>query len=263
MSTGISAQDRSHTILTAIDPDAHADDLVTPGHVFPLRAKEGGVLVRAGHTEAGCDIARLAGKYPSSVICEILKHDGTMARLPDLVEFAEEHNLKIGAISDLIEYRSRHDKTVNLLSSVKVQSEFGGEWMLHTFVDTINGVEHAAMSKGTLDGDEPVLVRTHALNAPSDLLGLGPKSTDDLSASMMTIANEGRGVVCLFREPRKELMPPTTGNIVRNVGIGARMLKHLGLSQIVLLTDSTETQYPNLSAWGLEVVDKRRIHKDR
>ena len=175
VSTGISAQDRSHTILTAIDPDAHADDLVTPGHVFPLRAKEGGVLVRAGHTEAGCDIARLAGKYPSSVICEILKHDGTMARLPDLVEFAEEHNLKIGAISDLIEYRSRHDKTVNLLSSVKVQSEFGGEWMLHTFVDTINGVEHAAMSKGTLDGDEPVLVRTHALNAPSDLLGLGPK----------------------------------------------------------------------------------------
>lgn len=260
VSTGISAMDRAHTILTAVDPEKHASDIVTPGHVFPLRARKGGVLVRAGHTEAGCDIARLAGKYPSSVICEILKPNGTMARLPDLVEFAATHGLKIGTIADLIEYRAQFDKAVTLKSRKQVTSEFGGDWTMSIYVDTINQVEHAALVKGDPSGDAPILVRTHALHESNDLLGIGPKRSDDLSASMKRIAEAGRGVVCLFREPHRELMRRQGEQVVLNIGIGARMLQDLGVSKLILLTDSDETVYPSLHHYDLEVVARQRIH---
>ena len=162
--TGISAKDRAITIAVAIDPKTVPTDLATPGHVFPLRARDGGVLVRAGHTEAATDISRLAGLNPSGVICEIMKDDGTMARLPDLVAFAQKHNLKIGTISDLIAYRRRHDNLIKERSVKRVQSVHGGDWLMRIFADETHGDEHIVLTKGDLSGDAPVLVRVHTLN---------------------------------------------------------------------------------------------------
>ena len=183
VSTGISAADRALTVATAINEHCGPADIATPGHVFPLRARKGGVLVRAGHTEAGCDISRLAGHYPASVICEIMKEDGTMARLPDLVDFAAKHGLKIGTISDLITYRSRNDNLVELTDRRTVESEFGGSWDMHIFTDQTHGVEHVALVKGDITTEDPVLVRTHALNVEKDMLGLGAKRADEMRAS--------------------------------------------------------------------------------
>lgn len=266
VSTGISAADRALTVATAIDPAKTAADIATPGHVFPLRARRGGVLVRAGHTEAGCDVSRLAGLYPSSVICEIMKEDGTMARLPDLVEYAQKHGLKIGTIADLIAYRARNDNLVVETSRETVTSEFGGEWEMRLFTDQTHGIEHVVMIKGDITTPEPVLVRTHALHEATDLLGLGPKSARQLPRAMEIIAEEGRGVVTLFRQPRNALYAnedegPRTVT-VKQTGIGAQILSSLGLHELVLLTDSPSTKYVGLDAYGLSITGSRPILKD-
>lgn len=266
VSTGISAADRALTVATAIDPDKTAADIATPGHVFPLRARRGGVLVRAGHTEAGCDVARLAGHYPSSVICEIMKEDGTMARLPDLVDYAQKHGLKIGTISDLITYRARNDNLVVETSRETVTSEIGGEWEMRLFTDQTHGIEHVVMIKGDITTPEPVLVRTHALHEATDILGLGPKSARQLPRAMEIIAEEGRGVVTLFRQPRNALYAnedegPRTVTI-KQTGIGAQILSSLGLHELVLLTDSPSTKYVGLDAYGLSITGSRPILKD-
>lgn len=264
VSTGISAGDRALTIATAINEQNTMASLATPGHVFPLRARRGGVLVRAGHTEAAVDISRLAGLHPSGVICEIMKEDGTMARLPDLVEIAAQHGLKIGTISDLIAYRSRNDNLVDETSRDMVTSEFGGDWEMRIFTDQTHGVEHVVLIKGDITTPEPVLTRTHALHEASDVLGLGPKSARELPQAMKLIADEGRGVVCLFRQPRPSLYAteeegPRT---IKQTGLGAQILSKLGLNDLVLLTDSPETRYVGLEAYGLTITGTRPILKE-
>lgn len=264
VTTGISAGDRALTVATAINPDNSSADIATPGHVFPLRARNGGVLVRAGHTEAGCDVSRLAGLYPASVICEIMNEDGTMARLPDLIGIAKDLGLKIGAISDLIAYRSRNDNLVVETGQSSVVSEFGGDWDMRLFTDQIHGIEHVVLVKGDISTPEPVLVRTHALHEASDILGLGPKPADELPNAMRIIAEEGRGVVCLFREPRHALYAeedegPRT---IKNTGLGAQILSSLGLNDLVLLTNSPSTRYVGLDAYGLTIAGTRPITKE-
>ncbi|WP_424986502.1 3,4-dihydroxy-2-butanone-4-phosphate synthase [Microbulbifer sp. S227A] len=261
VSTGISAPDRAHTVSVAINEQNTMAALATPGHIFPLRARNGGVLVRAGHTEAAVDIARLAGLNPAGVICEIMNADGTMARLPELVEFAGTHDLKIGTISDLIAYRNLNDNLVDQTAQQAVTSEFGGDWDMRIFTDQTHGVEHVALIKGNITTPEPVLTRTHALHEASDLLGLGPKPASELSRAMELIAREGRGVVCLFREPRHSLYAseeegPRT---IKRTGLGAQILSKLGVKELILLTDSPRTRYLGLDAYGLSIVDTRPI----
>lgn len=267
VSTGISAADRALTIATAINEQNTSAAIATPGHVFPLRAKRGGVLVRAGHTEAAVDISRLAGLNPAGVICEIMKEDGTMARLPDLVEFAKAHNMKIGTISDLIAYRAKNDNLVVETGRDKVQSEFGGEWEMRIFTDQTHDVEHVVLIKGDITTSDPVLVRTHALHEASDLLGLGPKQSDELPTAMQKIADEGRGIVCLFRQPRNALYAvddegPRTVTI-KQTGLGAQILNKLGVEELVLLTDSPATKYVGLDAYGLSIVGTRPILSEK
>jgi len=265
VSTGISAGDRALTIATAINEQNTMAALATPGHVFPLRAKRGGVLVRAGHTEASVDISRLAGLHPSAVICEIMNEDGTMSRLPELVEMAKKHGLKIGTISDLIKYRSRNDNLVVETSRQTVTSEFGGEWEMVLFTDQTHGVEHVVMIKGDITTPEPVLTRTHALHEATDVLGLGPKSSKQLPRAMEVIAAEGRGVVCLFREPRNSLYARDEEGVktIKQIGLGAQMLSKLGLHELILLTDSPRTKYVGLDAFDLRIVGTHPILEDK
>ena len=261
VTTGISAADRALTVAVAVNKDNGPAEIATPGHVFPLRARNGGVLVRAGHTEAAVDIARLAGRNPSGVICEIMNEDGTMARLPNLIEIGQKHGLKIGTISYLIAYRRRHDNLVRETSREITNSEFGGEWDMRIFTDVIHEVEHVVLTKGDISTSEPVLVRTHSLRAAQDILGLGPKPADELSKAMKIIAAEGRGVVCLFREPHKKVFSdeeegPRT---VKQVGLGSQILSTLGVQDMILLTDSPETTYVGLDAFGLNITGTRPI----
>jgi len=263
VTTGISAHDRAHTVAVAIDPTKGPQDIATPGHVFPLRARDGGVLIRAGHTEAAVDIARLAGLNPSGVICEIMKDDGTMARLPDLVAFAQRHGLKIGTISDLIAYRHKHDNLVHESDSRHVTSAYGGDWLMRIFTDQTDGTEHVALSKGDITTPEPVLVRTHALNVLEDVLGLGPAAPDELPRAMEIIANEGRGLVILFREPCKtlEFSDESAPNILRQTGIGSQILSSLDVHDLILLTDNPLPKVIGLDAYGLRIVGTRPITK--
>jgi 3,4-dihydroxy 2-butanone 4-phosphate synthase/GTP cyclohydrolase II len=264
VSTGISAHDRARTVAVAIDAGKHASDIATPGHVFPLRARDGGVLVRAGHTEAGCDVARLAGHYPASVICEIMNEDGTMARLPDLIQYGQTHGLKIGTISELIAYRRAHDNLVVKTDERSVTSMHGGDWHMTIWTDQTWGVEHVTMSKGDISTPEPVLVRTHAMQEISDILGIGARRVGELQKAMDIIAEEGRGVVCLFREPRKAIFNDEEPGprVVKNTGLGAQMLSNLGLTKLELLTDSPRTTYVGLDAYGLEITGTRPIMGD-
>ena len=264
VTTGISAHDRYQTILDSTKEKATPEDFVKPGHVFPLRARTGGVLVRAGHTEAAVDISRLAGLNPSGVICEIMKEDGSMARLPDLVEFAKEHELLIGTISDLIAYRSRNDNLVQQTGQDNVSSEFGGDWDMRIFTDQTHGVEHIVMIKGDITTPEPVLTRTHALHEATDILGLGPKSSKQLPRAMELIAEEGRGIVCLFRQPRHALYAQEEEGVktIKQIGLGAQMLSKLGLHELILLTDSPRTKYVGLDAFDISIVGTRSILED-
>src|SRR3954447_16649851 len=202
ISTGISAHDRAHTISVAIDPTKGPSDIITPGHVFPLVAKHGGALVRAGHTEAAVDIARLAGLNPAGVICEIMNDDGTMARLPDLVAFAQLHGLKVGTIADLIAYRRRYDRFVQRSVEAPFRSHNGGDWKMIVYVNTLEYAEHIALVKGDISGSEPLMVRMHAINVFSDILDWAEYEHDVLGAAMRIIGEEGRGVVVLLRQSR-------------------------------------------------------------
>ena len=264
VSTGISAHDRARTVAVAIDPTSHADDIATPGHVFPLRARDGGVLVRAGHTEAAVDISRLAGLNPSGVICEIMNEDGTMARLPDLVSFAQLHGLKIGTISDLIAYRRKHDSLVKEREVRQVTSEFGGEWMLRLFTDDQGETEHLALTKGEFSGDGPVLVRMHAANPLDDMLGLRPGRAGQLAGAMQEIAREGRGVVVLLRDMTTKLNLDETASpqTLRQYGLGAQILQALGIEELELLTNSPAPRVVGLEGYGLSISGTRPIPQE-
>ncbi|NCU19769.1 3,4-dihydroxy-2-butanone-4-phosphate synthase, partial [Candidatus Falkowbacteria bacterium] len=261
VTTGISAHDRARTIAVAIDPTKGAADIATPGHVFPLRAREGGVLVRAGHTEAAVDVARLAGLNPSGVICEIMNEDGTMARLPDLVAFSQKHGLKIGTISDLIAYRRRYDNLVNETAQRPVTSVHGGQWAMRVFTDETQGAEHIVLTKGDISTPEPVLVRMHSLDPMTDVLGLTPDHADDLPSAMRAIAEAGRGVVVLLRDTHMKLARPgeVSPQTLKQYGLGAQILSALGLSQLILVSNSAVPKVVGLEAYGLTIAGTRPI----
>ena len=262
VTTGISAQDRARTISVAIDAANSGSDIATPGHVFPLRARKGGVLVRAGHTEAAVDVSRLAGLNASGVICEIMNDDGTMSRLPELIAFAQKYNLKIGTITDLIAYRRRYDNLVCVKTESTITSEFGGEWLMRVYIDETHGDEHIALSKGDISGDAPVLVRMHAMDTMLDIVGAGLKGRSaEFGDAMRLISQEGRGVVVLLRDTSMKLntndeVSPKT---LRQYGLGAQILSSLGLSRLELLTNSPTPKIIGLGAYGLEIVSTRKI----
>ena len=260
--TGISAADRARTISVAIDPTKGPQDIATPGHVFPLRARDGGVLVRAGHTEAAVDISRLAGLNPSGVICEIMNDDGSMARLPDLIAFGQKHGIKIGTISDLIAYRRRNDNLVRISSERTVTSEFGGDWTMRIYTDVTEGAEHVVLIKGDITAPGPVLTRMHTLDPLMDVVGLGPTGrTAEFGDAMRLIASEGRGVLVLLRDLHMKLandneVSPQT---LRQYGLGAQILVSLGLQDLILLTNSPKPKVVGLDAYGLSIVGTRKI----
>jgi 3,4-dihydroxy 2-butanone 4-phosphate synthase/GTP cyclohydrolase II len=269
VSTGISAPDRARTIATAIDPRNGPNDLATPGHVFPLVAREGGVLVRAGHTEAAVDLARLAGLNPSGVICEIMNDDGTMARRDDLIAVAQHHGLKIATISDLIAHRRRYDELVVRTLETEFQSRFGGDFHLAVYRTKVGYGEHVALWKGDLSGEEPVLVRVHALNLLDDVLGDRTSGkSGELQAALETIGEAGRGVVVLIREPvptslSDRLSTPRSDdqagrNELRDIGVGAHILWDLGVRNMILLSNAQHT-YVGLEGYGLTVKECRPI----
>mgnify|MGYP002628700950 CR=1 FL=1 len=262
VTTGISAADRARTVQVAIDASRGAADIATPGHVFPLRARDGGVLVRAGHTEAAVDISRLAGLNPSGVICEIMNEDGSMARLPDLVAFAQRHNLKIGTISDLISYRRRHDNLVKMRQEQTITSEFGGDWTMRIYTDETQGAEHIVLIKGDIGGPAPVLVRMHAMDPLLDVVGVGPKGrADEFGDAMRLIAAEGRGVLVLLRDLTMKLVvgDEVSPQTLRQYGLGAQILSSLGISDMILLSNSPKPKVVGLEAYGLSIMGTRKI----
>jgi 3,4-dihydroxy 2-butanone 4-phosphate synthase/GTP cyclohydrolase II len=268
ISTGISAADRARTIAVAVDATHGPDALVSPGHVFPLVARPGGVLVRAGHTEAAVDIARLAGLNPSAVICEIMRDDGSMARLDDLTDFARAHGLKIGTIRDLIAYRLKKDHMVERAASTAFKAKTGADWHAQVFRDKATGEEQLALIHGTLDTERPVLVRMHSLDLFADLLGeAGPRS-NLLHGAMQMIEGEGAGVVVALRATAPGSLSraadlragkgPQSGPALRSYGIGAQILAALNVHQMVLLTNTHHSPVA-LSGYGLEIVEERPI----
>jgi 3,4-dihydroxy 2-butanone 4-phosphate synthase/GTP cyclohydrolase II len=268
VTTGISAADRARTIAVAIDSSKGTDEIVTPGHVFPLVARDGGVLVRAGHTEAAVDVSRLAGLNPSGVICEIMNEDGTMSRLDELVGFAQFHNLKIGTIRDLIAYRLRHDHLVERRAEARFASRWGGEWRAITFWNKAAGTEQVALVKGRIDPDAPTLVRMHALNPFGDLFGEADERAGMLQRSMEMIAAEGAGVIVVINKPRQDAFTAAVrrkaGEQVpdmeelRDYGVGAMILTELGVEEMVLLTNTHHTLV-GLDGYGLRIVGERPI----
>lgn len=263
VSTGISAADRARTVAVAINPEMGRRDIVTPGHVFPLAAREGGVLVRAGHTEASVDFARLAGLNPAGVICEIMNDDGTMARLPDLVAFAQHHGLKLGTVADLIAYRRRTERLVKRVEENVLEDAPGGPWKIIVYANTIEYGEHIALVKGEPDRNGPALVRMHAVNMLADTLSRqGPA---ELHAAMEEIGRSGHGVVVLLREMRPTILSERvragrdrTAPELRDYGIGAQILTDLGVKEMVLLSNHPRP-IVGLEGYGLTVVDTRPI----
>ena len=271
VTTGISAADRARTIAVAIDSSNGPEAIVSPGHVFPLVAREGGVLVRAGHTEAAVDVARLAGLNPSGVICEIMNQDGTMSRLDDLVAFAQRHNLKIGTIRDLIAYRRRHDHLVEKRAETVFTSRWGGEWRAVSYYNKATGDEQIALVKGKVDPDKPTLVRMHAQALFADMFGEVSKRGGLLEGAMRIIGEEGAGVIVVLSKPmvggqlskaveaqgtkREGGMDPEE---LRDYGVGAQILTELGVQDMILLTNSHHTLVA-LDGYGLSIVGERPI----
>ncbi len=271
VTTGISAADRARTISVAIDGMKGKDDIVTPGHVFPLRARDGGVLVRAGHTEAAVDISRLAGLNPSGVICEIMRDDGTMARLEDLLSFARMHDLKIGTIRDLIAYRRRHDRMVEKKADMQFTSRWGGDWTARTYHNRATGDETMTLIKGRIDPTQPTLVRMHTLSIFSDIFGEESARSELLHRSMEMIGEAGAGVIVVINRPMQRLMtrsieikqkvrageaPPIEE--LRDYGVGAQILAELGVHDMILLTNSHHSLVA-LEGYGLSIVGERPI----
>jgi 3,4-dihydroxy 2-butanone 4-phosphate synthase/GTP cyclohydrolase II len=264
VTTGISAADRARTISVAIDSSKGPDEIVTPGHVFPLVAREGGVLIRAGHTEAAVDVARLAGLNPSGVICEIMKDDGTMARLDDLIAFAQLHNLKIGTIRDLIAYRRKHDHLVERISDHPLQSDYGGDWRALVYRNKIDQTESLVLLKGNIRPDKPTLVRMHHISMFHDMLGNPSPRKRLLQRAMMQIGEEGNGVIVLLtpsesagRLSRYIDNKPEEMDL-RAYGIGAQILADLGIHDMILLTNTNHTLIA-LEGYGLSIVGERPI----
>ena len=269
VSTGISASDRARTISIAIDASRGQEDIVCPGHVFPLEARDGGVLVRAGHTEAAVDLARLAGLNPSGVICEIMNDDGTMARMPDLVKFAQFHGLKIATIADLIAYRLRHDRIVEQTVETVLESAYGGTFRMIIFNNSVAGVEHIALVKGDLSSEGPVLVRMHALNVFEDILGdVGSGRRSELHQAMRMVGDHGRGAVVLIREPYPTSLSDRVRAVngedvrpageLRDYGVGAQILLDLGIRDMILLSNTRRT-IVGLEGYRLNVIEERSI----
>jgi 3,4-dihydroxy 2-butanone 4-phosphate synthase/GTP cyclohydrolase II len=268
ISTGISAHDRAHTISVAIDSTKGPGDITSPGHVFPLVARHGGALVRAGHTEASVDIARLAGLTPAGVICEIMNDDGTMARLPDLVKFAQLHNLKIGTIADLIAYRRKYDHFVKRKIEVPFQSHNGGDWKMVVYVNELDYAEHIALVKGDITTPEPALVRMHAINIFTDMLGWKNYEPDTLGEAMRIVAEKGRGVVVVLRQTRPTFVTDVLARRaeddvdrrrVKEYGVGAQILLDLGIKDMILLTDTPEKKVVALDGYGIDIVGTHPI----
>jgi 3,4-dihydroxy 2-butanone 4-phosphate synthase / GTP cyclohydrolase II len=276
VTTGISAHDRAHTVKVATDPKKGAADIVTPGHIFPLVARDGGVLVRTGHTEASVDIARLAGLNPAGVICEIMNEDGTMARRDDLIQFAQLHGLKIGTIRDLIAYRRRYDRIVERTLETAFTSRYGGDFKLYVYTNRVAHSEHVALVKGDIHGDEPVLVRMHAMNVLQDVLGDATSGHGpELHAAMTEIGRAGRGVIVLIREP----LPTSLSDAVqrrigtaapvkngkptelRDYGVGAQILLDLGVRRMILLSNRKKIII-GLDGYGLSIDGQRPIPLD-
>ncbi len=268
VTTGISAADRARTVAVAINPEVGREHIVTPGHVFPLVAREGGTLVRAGHTEAAVDFARLAGLNPSGVICEIMNDDGTMARMPDLVAFAQHHGLKLGTIADLIGHRRRTEKLVRRVQEGEVEQAVGGTWRAIVYENTAAPGEHLALVKGDVSTDAPILVRMHAASLFREVIsgrGLG-----DLHAAMRMIDAAGRGVVVLLRDPRPDalsirLKRGATNAIapeIRDYGIGAQILEDLGVKRIIRLSNNPRPVI-GLEGYGLQVLETRPLPSEK
>ena len=271
VTTGISAADRAHTIQVAIDPSKGASDIGSPGHVFPLIARDGGVLVRAGHTEAAVDISHLAGLNPAGVICEIMNDDGTMARLPDLIAFSKTHGLKIATIADLISYRRRSEKLVKRVIESNFESRFGGEFRVIIYTSTTEYSEHIALVKGKIDPSSPVHVRMHSLNLLQDVLGGTMGGDSLLQAAMRQIGDIGSGVVVLIREPIKTSVSdrirlhlgeqPLAPMDLRDYGIGAQILLDLGVRDMVLLSNSKRAVI-GLEGYGLTITGYNTIETE-
>ena len=268
ISTGISAADRARTIAVAIDASHGPDAIVSPGHVFPLIAKPGGVLVRAGHTEAAVDVSRLAGLNPSGVICEIMREDGTMARLEDLMDFARTHGLKIGTIRDLIAYRLKKDHLVERVSTATFKAASGAEWQAQVFRDRASGEEQLALVHGALDPERPVLVRMHSLDLFADVLEESCPRSGLLQSAMRMIEAEGSGVVVALHAAAAGSLsrsidlragkPAEAGDAVRAYGTGAQILAALGIHDMILLTNTHHSPVA-LAGYGLAIVEERRI----
>ena len=272
ITTGISAHDRAHTIATAIDPSKAARDIVSPGHVFPLVAREGGVLIRAGHTETAVDIARLAGLYPAGVICEIMNDDGTMARMPDLMAFAQFHGLKIGTIADLIAYRRKYDSLVRVVEEKHVDDLFGAPFELKVYQNKADGQEHITLVKGDVAAPGPVLVRMHALNVLEDVLDFSGEAGRHglVERSLRLLAGVERGVFVLIREGQVASVSQKLRDAIEggrheasarliDYGVGAQILLDLGVREIELLSNSPLPKIIGLEGYGLKIVGRRPI----
>lgn len=264
VTTGISAGDRSHTIQTAIDAKSRADDIVSPGHMFPIIAKDGGVLVRTGHTEASVDISRMAGLNPSAVICEIMNDDGTMARLDDLVKYAQFHGLKIGTIEDLVAYRMEKDHFVKHIATSDFTSQNGDQFKIHIYRNFLDGLEHVALSKGTPDSDKPSLVRVHKVDFAGDILyEESPRSGLIWDAMKQLAQHDGHSVLVLIREGSIDTLLERLGahksqvnrkeQNIREYGVGAQILGDQGVRKMTLITN-VMPKIIGLDAYDLEVV---------
>src|SRR5215210_7639462 len=272
ISTGISAADRARTIAVAIESANDADALVSPGNVFPLVARPGGVLVRAGHTEAAVDVARLAGLNPSGVICEIMREDGSMARLDDLMDFARAHGLKIGTIRDLIAYRLKKDHMVERVAASPLVARSGAHWQAQVFRDKATGAEQLALVHGALDTDQPVLVRMHSLDLFADVLGESGPRSGLLQGAMRMIEAEGSGVLVTLHAAAPGSLsrsidlragkPAEAGDAVRGYGTGAQILAALGIHDMILLTNTHHSPIA-LAGYGLAIVEERPIEPER
>ncbi|HEY2750199.1 3,4-dihydroxy-2-butanone-4-phosphate synthase [Phenylobacterium sp.] len=264
VTTGISAHDRAHTIAVAVDPTKGPDDIVSPGHVFPLVARDGGVLVRAGHTEAAVDISRMAGLNPAGVICEVMKDDGSMARLPDLVAFAQLHGLKIGTIADLIAHRRRTERQVERVLETPFNSTYGGRFRMVIYRNSIDQTEHVVLTRGRIEPDKATLVRMHRVDLATDMLGAVEARREYVPKALQTLADyDGAAVAVFIRDSNPHWLSERYGqpqanhseNILRDYGIGAQILLDLGVRDLLLLT-SSKTVLPASAGYGLRIVGR-------